>query len=191
MSNAYNVHMILKALNRDDFFKVAKIAGYKEKYNIRRHDFIINFIKGYFGVKDDSVRLDYKLNKFFIEKIENSLYVLIQYKNERKINRSKAESLKNLIGKSKGDFKDDNISKEFCISVASKLILILNNVDLKKVTNLRNDLIKNSEVYIKDIVKIFKKCEPFSSRLINKDKDIKLFEIALILYLNEYKLEWR
>ena len=30
MSNAYNVHMILKALNRDDFFKVAKIAGYKE-----------------------------------------------------------------------------------------------------------------------------------------------------------------
>ena len=117
--------------------------------------------------------------------------MLIQYKNERKINRSKAESLKNLIGKSKGDFKDDNISKEFCISVASKLILILNNVDLKKVTNLRNDLIKNSEVYIKDIVKIFKKCEPFSSRLINKDKDIKLFEIALILYLNEYKLEWR
>jgi len=44
MSNAYNVHMMIKNLNRDDFLKVAKIAGYKEKYNIRRHGFIINIL---------------------------------------------------------------------------------------------------------------------------------------------------
>lgn len=44
MSNAYNVHVILRNLNRDDFFKVVKIIGYKGKYNIRRHDFIINIL---------------------------------------------------------------------------------------------------------------------------------------------------
>ena len=167
MSNAYNVHMMLKNLNRDDFLKVAIIAGYKEKYNIRRHDFIINFIKGYFGVKDDSVRLDYKLNKFFIEKIENSLYVLIQYKNEKEINRSKAESLKNLIGKSKGDFKDDNISKEFCISVYGGTIRRINSGSSNGQIIRHLEIVKEDASYKEVINEISKLDVRFSNMLKN------------------------